>query len=169
LAETPPCNEMVHGLDGRLGLCGDEGSVVVTLSSDHVQARTGGSVADVEAALSAAQYPQTGRRGMCPATRAAGYAMTCPEVQEAFRSLRRAAHAHGTQLMAVPFPDLSAESCRQLVEDGVTVLMHSVDELLFRELCQRIIADLADLQPSAGPSSDGDVQMAASLPERSSV
>jgi hypothetical protein len=47
--------------------------------------------------------------------------------------------------------------------------MHSVDELLFSELCQRIIADLADLQPSAGPSSDGDVQMAASLPERSSV
>jgi 2-keto-3-deoxy-L-rhamnonate aldolase RhmA len=80
--------------------------------------------------------------------------MGTPEVQEAFATLREAARAHGTHLMTVPFPDLSVESCRQLIESGVTVLMHSIDELLFGQLCRQIITDLSALR-SASPVTQG--------------
>lgn len=163
-----------------------------------------GTSDDVRRAIDAAYYPPHGKRGMCPATRAAGYSMdgwsafverthaevmviplietpeaienaraicSLPEVRivffgpgdlgmalgaggagmgdsrvrEAFGELIRIARECDTLVMAVPFPDLSTQACRDLLDAGVGILMHSIDELLFAQVCRGIVSDLAEV------------------------
>jgi 2-keto-3-deoxy-L-rhamnonate aldolase RhmA len=68
--------------------------------------------------------------------------MSHPRLQGMLDDLVEVAHRHGTLVMCVPFPDVSAEACRELIDRGVDVLLHSIDALLFSKLCRRIRAEL---------------------------
>lgn len=68
--------------------------------------------------------------------------MSHPRLQQMLDQLIEVAHQNGTLVMCVPFPDLSAAACRELVERGVDVLLHSIDALLFSQLCEAITNDL---------------------------
>jgi hypothetical protein len=72
-----------------------------------------------------------------------GQGMDRPEVQDALDHVLQVAAQTGTDVLTVPFPDLSPAACRQLIERGVRVLMHSVDELLFFQTCREIVGTLA--------------------------
>lgn len=74
-----------------------------------------------------------------------GAGMVRPEVRAAFHEVVAVARRTETLVMAVPFPDLSADSCRQLISEGASILMHSIDELLFAQLCREIVAELRDV------------------------
>jgi 2-keto-3-deoxy-L-rhamnonate aldolase RhmA len=76
---------------------------------------------------------------------AGGQGMGHPDVAAAFERVLEVAARHDTAVMAVPFPDLSAEACEQLVSSGVSILLHSVDELLFAQICRGIVSDLRPL------------------------
>jgi 2-keto-3-deoxy-L-rhamnonate aldolase RhmA len=82
-----------------------------------------------------------GDLGMALGAGAAG--MTDPRVAEAFDRVLQAAARADVAVMGVPFPDLSARACEALLQRGVRVLLHSVDEFLFFEKCQSIVTDLA--------------------------
>lgn len=81
-----------------------------------------------------------GDLGMALGVGASG--MQTPEVRSAFDRVRRVAQATGTALMGVPFPDWSPKSCQELIESGVTVLMHGIDQLLFADVCRSIVREL---------------------------
>jgi 2-keto-3-deoxy-L-rhamnonate aldolase RhmA len=72
-----------------------------------------------------------------------GQGMDRPEVRAALDHVLQVAAETGTQVLTVPFPDLSPAACRALIERGVRVLMHSVDELLFFQTCREIVTTLA--------------------------
>jgi 2-keto-3-deoxy-L-rhamnonate aldolase RhmA len=74
--------------------------------------------------------------------------MNHPHLQRLLDQLIDIARASGTLVMCVPFPDLSPEACRSLIERGVAVLLHSIDELLFSLLCREISAELAPVLQS---------------------
>jgi 2-keto-3-deoxy-L-rhamnonate aldolase RhmA len=65
-----------------------------------------------------------------------------PEVQAAFDHVLEAAAHAGKIVLTVPFPDLSAASCRALLERGVRVLLHTIDEVLFMRACREVLAEL---------------------------
>lgn len=69
--------------------------------------------------------------------------MSHPRLQAMLDELIAVAHAADTLVMCVPFPDVSAEACRELIDRGVDILLHSIDALLFSELCHSIRAELA--------------------------
>lgn len=81
-----------------------------------------------------------GDLGMAMGVGASG--LQSPQVEEAFDHVLAVANRTGTLVMGVPYPDLSATACQSLIERGVRVLLHSVDELLFYQLCQRIVSEL---------------------------
>jgi 2-keto-3-deoxy-L-rhamnonate aldolase RhmA len=66
-----------------------------------------------------------------------------PRLQALLDEVIAVARTAGRRVMCVPFPDLSADACRSLVERGVGVLLHSIDALLFSRLCRDIQAELA--------------------------
>jgi 2-keto-3-deoxy-L-rhamnonate aldolase RhmA len=80
--------------------------------------------------------------------------MNHPRVQSLLDQLIDDATASGTRVMCVPFPDLSADACRSLVERGVAVLLHSVDALLFAHVCREIRHELTPLLERSPVESD---------------
>jgi 2-keto-3-deoxy-L-rhamnonate aldolase RhmA len=65
-----------------------------------------------------------------------------PEVQAAFDHVLEAAARGGKIVLTVPFPDLSATSCHALLERGVRVLLHTIDEVLFMRACREVLTEL---------------------------
>lgn len=71
-----------------------------------------------------------------------GEGLNRPEVRAALDHVLAVAARTGTQVLTVPFPDLSPAACRDVIDRGVRVLMHSVDELIFFQTCREIVATL---------------------------
>jgi 2-keto-3-deoxy-L-rhamnonate aldolase RhmA len=71
------------------------------------------------------------------------------EVRSALDDVLAAAAETGVVVLSVPFPDVSLESCRALLDRGVRVLLHTVDELLFMNACRDTVTTLQPLlQPA---------------------
>jgi 2-keto-3-deoxy-L-rhamnonate aldolase RhmA len=71
--------------------------------------------------------------------------MSHPQLRDTLDRVIEVAHRTDTLVMCVPFPDVSADACRDLVERGVDILLHSIDALLFSKLCHQIRAELATI------------------------
>jgi 2-keto-3-deoxy-L-rhamnonate aldolase RhmA len=65
-----------------------------------------------------------------------------PEVQAAFDHVLDAAARAGKIVLTVPFPDMSSASCRVLLDRGVRVLLHTIDEVLFMRACREVLTEL---------------------------
>ncbi len=71
-------------------------------------------------------------------------------VQDSFERVKTAARKTGVAIMSTPFPDSSLESARQLIENGVDVLLQSVDELLFFKMCKELSDSLEPVRDRLG-------------------
>jgi 2-keto-3-deoxy-L-rhamnonate aldolase RhmA len=90
-----------------------------------------------------------------PAVGSADRGMDLAEVRAALDHVLQVAAQTETHVLMVPFPDLSPGACRDLIDRGVHVLMHSVDEVLFFQTCRDIVATLAPgLRLPTPPNSD---------------
>jgi 2-keto-3-deoxy-L-rhamnonate aldolase RhmA len=65
-----------------------------------------------------------------------------PEVRKAFDRLLSVAEQTDTKVMGIPYPDASIEACQDMIDQGVKILVHSSDELLFSDMCRSIVRDL---------------------------
>jgi 2-keto-3-deoxy-L-rhamnonate aldolase RhmA len=72
-----------------------------------------------------------------------------PQVREALEAVIDACAKRDVAVMGVPYPDSSVVACQELIRSGVRILMHSVDELLFYEVCRGIVTDLAETLSAA--------------------
>jgi 2-keto-3-deoxy-L-rhamnonate aldolase RhmA len=81
--------------------------------------------------------------------------MSHPRLQAMLDHVIDVAHRANALVMCVPFPDVSAEACGELIDRGVDILLHSIDALLFSRLCHQIRAELAPVLRLEARDRDG--------------
>jgi 2-keto-3-deoxy-L-rhamnonate aldolase RhmA len=83
-----------------------------------------------------------GDLGMTMGVGAAGLASDI--VRDALDEVLRAASNQETAVMTVPFPDGSLTAMQALIDRGVKIITHGIDQLLFYAMCKEILAPLRD-------------------------
>jgi 2-keto-3-deoxy-L-rhamnonate aldolase RhmA len=68
--------------------------------------------------------------------------MKSPLMQEAYRTVLRAAERHGVAVIGGPVLNLSPAKCRKALDDGVRIFCLGLDTLGFRRFCEQTVASL---------------------------
>lgn len=62
-----------------------------------------------------------------------------PYINEAFEKILALSKKTGIPVMAIPFPVLSPESAKDALAKGARIMLYSIDQLLFYNLCEDIV------------------------------
>jgi 4-hydroxy-2-oxoheptanedioate aldolase len=62
-----------------------------------------------------------------------------PYINEAFEKVLAVSKKTGIPVMAIPFPVLSPESAKEALAKGARIMLYSIDQLLFYNLCVDIV------------------------------